>query len=330
MAENEDKVRLFISHREADKAAAKAVANRLGMISNRLEIYLASDSQFEGPRVGKSVNGQLAEALAQTSLVLLLYTGPDKDWSWCMWECGVATDPNEEVATNIVTMQLSGTAPKVYADNLMIKADNKDSVQNFVNQLCTDSKFFPSIGEALTTWDNNHAFIQDQADALFEVLKPYVAALDIEEARWDGFTISLDGGTVTWLKEMEEVISGSSLDRLLKSAVVSDPEDAGLEHFGYADLETGMTLFDLRRRWENERGGGGKKRTRWTEIIGEELWRIVTRRKPNLKWEPFVSIKEAHLWAYPVVYRYQVHSNGCYDFDILVVVTRAPEVQSNK
>jgi hypothetical protein len=73
--------KLFISHRSEDKPAAQAVANRLRKISNRIEIFLALDPKFEGPRIGKSINKELKGVLGTTSVVLLLFTREDRDWS---------------------------------------------------------------------------------------------------------------------------------------------------------------------------------------------------------------------------------------------------------
>ena len=327
MVQNQEakRPRLFISHRFDDKDAAKVVADRLEKISDQIKIYLASNPKFEGPRAGKSVNRQLAEALGTTSIVLLLFTVPDEDWSWCMWECGVATDPKDAVPTNVVTIQLSGKAPKVYSETLMVAADDQDSVLAFVNQLCTDAKFFPDLGAALTTRKQNDPFVREQAQALFEELAPYTATADVvEETRWGGFRISVAANHLKPVKESKEAVSGQGLDALLKSASISNLKGAGLEHFGYTALEDDMTLSTLRKRWEAERGEVLVENRPWTEILAEEIWRIVTKRKTNLTWEPFHSLKEYGLWAYPIIYQYRTHISGRYDFEVLMIQTPAP------
>ena len=89
---------MFISHRHTDKRIAEAIATFIKRTTaNQVVVFDSSSSSFESPRMGKNVNTELKEALARSDVVLLVYTAAGEDWQYCMWECGVATDP----ATNI-------------------------------------------------------------------------------------------------------------------------------------------------------------------------------------------------------------------------------------
>src|SRR5262249_43187707 len=122
---------------------AEAVARRLKMIEKRLDVFVAGAGRFEGPRVGKPINDALKSALATTSVVLLLFTRGHLDWSYCCFECGVATDPRDNCPTNIIVLQLRGESPKIYPETLAVKMNDFDSVFDFVKQLCIDEHFFP-------------------------------------------------------------------------------------------------------------------------------------------------------------------------------------------
>ena len=82
---------VFISHRTPDGAIASKVAGLLReWTGNQVRVHVSSDPAFEGPAPGSRLNDQLKLALAQSDVVLLVYTSPTEDWSYCMWECGIA------------------------------------------------------------------------------------------------------------------------------------------------------------------------------------------------------------------------------------------------
>ena len=54
----------------------------------------------------------MAETLWRTKLFLLVYTVPDDDWSWGMWEAGVALGA-EGPDTRLVVFQCGKNAPAV-------------------------------------------------------------------------------------------------------------------------------------------------------------------------------------------------------------------------
>src|SRR5689334_4569151 len=96
---------LFISHRHVDRSIAdvlrKFVKDRSG---GRITVFQSSSAQAENPRVGRELQQELKQALWSAGVVLLVYTSPEEDWSYCMWECGVATHPASP-ETKIVVLQ---------------------------------------------------------------------------------------------------------------------------------------------------------------------------------------------------------------------------------
>src|SRR3954453_8886931 len=96
---------LFISHRHVDKPIADVlrqfVTERSG---GRISVFQSSSAQAEGARVGREVQRELKENLWQAGVIVLIYTSPDEDWSYCMWECGVATHPGSP-ETKILLLQ---------------------------------------------------------------------------------------------------------------------------------------------------------------------------------------------------------------------------------
>jgi hypothetical protein len=86
---------VFISHKHTDRGIADAVRSFIERRSNReVRVYQSSSAEAEAPDVGRALTAELKAALWKTGIVILLYTSEDQDWQWCMWECGVATNPN--------------------------------------------------------------------------------------------------------------------------------------------------------------------------------------------------------------------------------------------
>src|SRR4051794_27688942 len=94
---------LFISHKHSDRQIAEALGRFIEERSAaRIKVHLSSSPDFQGPRFGKALNAQLRAALWQTEFLILVYTSSDQDWSYCMWECGMAAHPQSPNTTLIV------------------------------------------------------------------------------------------------------------------------------------------------------------------------------------------------------------------------------------
>src|SRR5947209_8089255 len=164
---------VFISHKHTDHTIARVIAQFVTDKSRGdISVHLSSDADFEGPRFGPGLNAQLRQTLWTTDALLLIYTSDDQDWSYCMWECGLAQHP-QSPDTNIIIFQCSDDVPKPFADDLRMDARNLEHIKRFTNQFYTDPNFFPRRGAALapnikpTTIETD---AKDLFDKLYEVL----------------------------------------------------------------------------------------------------------------------------------------------------------------
>src|SRR5437764_4371065 len=141
---------LFISHKHSDKAIAEVLGNFIRSEAVRpIRIFLSSSPGFEGVRFGKGISGELKTALAEADVFLLIYTSADEDWSWCMWEWGVANHP-ASANTTMVVLQCGSDSPKVDTGTKRVNVRKIEEVQAFVKQYFTDAGLFPSLkGQAL-------------------------------------------------------------------------------------------------------------------------------------------------------------------------------------
>src|SRR5215468_4421154 len=86
---------IFISHKHADHSIADVIREFVERRSNReVTVFQSSSGESEGPELGRPLTNELKNALWKAGIVILIYTSEDQDWQWCMWECGVATNPH--------------------------------------------------------------------------------------------------------------------------------------------------------------------------------------------------------------------------------------------
>nr|NIR31548.1 hypothetical protein [Gammaproteobacteria bacterium]NIR85105.1 hypothetical protein [Gammaproteobacteria bacterium]NIR92015.1 hypothetical protein [Gammaproteobacteria bacterium]NIU06154.1 hypothetical protein [Gammaproteobacteria bacterium]NIV53097.1 hypothetical protein [Gammaproteobacteria bacterium] len=80
----DDKLRIFISHKLADGQVAKVVKDSLRLIGGpRTEISVSEDIGF-----GDDWVEQIHHQLSMSDWLFLLYTDPSMGWDWCLYETG--------------------------------------------------------------------------------------------------------------------------------------------------------------------------------------------------------------------------------------------------
>lgn len=84
--------RVFISHKDEDKAAAFAVRDELRKFSGDLDFFISGENIPEG----EDWKAKLRQELKDSGLLLLLFTEPTKKWDWCLYEVGLFTSLDEE------------------------------------------------------------------------------------------------------------------------------------------------------------------------------------------------------------------------------------------
>ena len=140
---------LFTSHKHSDARIAELVAKFVRRITGvQIEVFLSSHPSFVGPRAGKELGGELKGALGRAEVVVLVYTTTDNDWSWCIWECGLAEDPREP-STTIVLFQCLKDSPDVFDGGVKINAWNSDSLNRFAKRF-RGPELFPHFGRPAT------------------------------------------------------------------------------------------------------------------------------------------------------------------------------------
>jgi hypothetical protein len=114
---------LFVSHKHSDYKIAEELALFIEEKSGaRIRVHLSSSPDFQGPKFGKALNAQLRDALWQTEVLILVYTSSDQDWSYCMWECGMALHPDSP-NTTLIVFQCGADVPSPFQIGLGVGKD---------------------------------------------------------------------------------------------------------------------------------------------------------------------------------------------------------------
>ena len=284
---------VFISHRHPDKAIADVVATFLDERSaGAATIHCSSHTDFRRPTAGDSLAISLKRALGASDVVVLIFTSEAEDWSWCMWECGVATDPNDERPTKVVVLQCGDSVPRPYGEHVRVDVRNLDSLTGFVKTVLTTTDYFPKMGTSLTQFSGDSRQIREFAADLFHrlgaVLSTHQRVEVKERSAATYFCVELDRVTVARLCAMEGGITPAAIDLVREGARIVQKH--GAQRLFAFHVEDGINLRTLCDRWSRQRldlGIDDPATGRWCESVAEQIITVVCGRFPVVAWSPF-------------------------------------------
>jgi TIR domain len=278
---------VFISHRHADKAIAQVIAEFLHQRSSGdARIFCSSSIDFTGPIPGDNVEESLKQALAASDVVLLIFTSETEDWSYCMWECGVATDPAGEKPTTVVVLQCGPNSPRPYAGHLSVDARNLDSITSFVTTFLTGTRYFPGRDEPLTNFHKDGREVKEFARELYNKLNNVLSTRgsdQVEERSAATYLcVELDASAV------DEILTAHDKDdRQTVVDVVRDRTQVVYERGARAlfqfQIDDATTIGKLVDEWAEEHSGS----PRWFESLVDQMGTVVRGRYPVVKWAPY-------------------------------------------
>lgn len=308
---------VFISHKHADKAIALALANFLrSNAMSALDIFLSSDSSYEGLRYGKPITDELRARLANADAFMLVYTTPDEDWSWCMWEWGVANHP-ASARTTMTVLQCGPAPPKINEGKLTVNVRNQESVRGFIKQYYKDPGFFPSLSAPF----GGHLepdVVRDKADDLFGRLSSFpVIDPTIEWQTWPFLNVELPLAIVDRIKDVVAPLGPgdrASQVRAHAKVVVADPK--ALAIFGLAGLTPDAPFSNLAAHWEDAYAG---ERAAWFDSCCEQIATAAAEKLPHSGPVPVRGVDSQRQYA-PLTTRVRRSSyEGIARFDLYFV-----------
>jgi hypothetical protein len=272
---------VFISHKHSDSLIADEVRQWIYKWGRReVEVYQSSAPDARGPEIARSLSGELSKALWRAGAVILIYTTEEQDWSWCMYECGVATIP-ETPDTRVVVFQCSMDAPKVFADKVRVDARNVKDIKKFVISFLTDPEFFPDLGKAVAPGLRpEHIEVETAASELSTALLKVLPTTPVSE--W--------GAQARFRLQLPDIVA----DRLAGGQMATADQQNALEHasiidmnqqasrvFAIAELPPGANLGWLSNRWSAAYPGVPNE---WADDILSQVREAVKGGTPALRW----------------------------------------------
>lgn len=301
---------IFISHRQVDSAIASKVAGLLReWTGNQVRIFLSSDPNFEGPEPGARLNDQLKHTLAESDIVLLIYTSSKEDWSYCMWECGIAIDPSDQKKTDVIVLQCGADGPKPFGDRLRVNLSDLPSIRRFVTTLLTSPELF-STGSALTGFTDQSPELIQFSNRMLDELKSLIADIGAgPDERATSPYVRLEIGATDLLR-LRQAVEDNDVDSanrvVLDGARVVNHRPEGL--FGF-ELDGPMTLGAIGSR---HRGGDGML-PRWLLSLVSQIRTAAVGEYPVSEWAPFRV--EGDACTIPIVTRIICHPSGAAQFE---------------
>jgi hypothetical protein len=134
---------IFISHKmPKDSDAARRIGNLIASYSgNKIRIILAEDFQK-----GRELTPEITEAIQSADIFILLYTGEDQDWGYCLLEAGqFQTALSKDQTRAIVVFHDPGVSkPRALSQYISVPIA-EEQVYEFLHQLYVEREIYPGI-----------------------------------------------------------------------------------------------------------------------------------------------------------------------------------------
>ncbi|HEY7044339.1 MAG TPA: toll/interleukin-1 receptor domain-containing protein [Nocardioidaceae bacterium] len=131
----DDRFRIFISHKHEDHALALATHQALESLTPTVECFVSGVDIV----AGSDWNREIRTQLAQSHLLVLLFTQPTQTWDWCLYETGLFTRFEADEVTAVVSIfSADSGAPRVLANLQGVEARH-EAVNRFLTALCKET-----------------------------------------------------------------------------------------------------------------------------------------------------------------------------------------------
>lgn len=129
----DDRFRIFVSHKHEDHALAATFKDAMEGLSEKFECFVSGVNIS----AGSDWNREIKTKLAQSHLLVLLFTRPTHSWDWCLFETGLFTRSDaEDISAVVCLFDPTGGTPGPLA-SLQGVAARTDTVKRFLNDVCT-------------------------------------------------------------------------------------------------------------------------------------------------------------------------------------------------
>lgn len=133
----QDKFRVFVSHKSDDAELAEVVAEELrNLAPDRIECWVSGEALTAGMDWEREIKKQLA----QSHLLVLLFTTPQHTWDWCLYEVGLYVRFDVEDVTSVACLfDPSGSPPAPLNQVQCVRASSDRIAKQLLRPLCTQT-----------------------------------------------------------------------------------------------------------------------------------------------------------------------------------------------
>lgn len=294
---------LFISHRHVDRGLADIFRLAFEEWSNSHVKVFQSSNAKSAPDVGDELDDIIRKAAAESGVVLLIYTGVDDDWMWCMYECGLAQNP-ETLDTRILVFHPFG-APPAPLQHLITLPMSRDAIETLVHQFHKARDFFPGCGDAVAPEVTEDQLKQRSMDLYNRLLEEIPGLHTRASVRYGQMTLSMLLDDVQQIKKVYET---ESFAETLKFASALLSKHCKIErfwgepyaHFNFEDITENQKFSVLIERWKKE---SEHSELAWDEELYAEMTRAMLNIKEGALSIPFNSLDpDTNAWFLPILH----------------------------
>jgi TIR domain len=309
---------LFISHKHENSALASALREFVKITTaGKVEVFQSSSEQAETTRAGQRLDQELKKALWRSDAFIMLYTYKELDWSYCMYEYGIA-DHKDSADTRIILFRCCNDEPALFAGQVNVNVRDPDSILKFTKQFLPDRDFFPSRADAITDHASASGAVTQAAEQLFKTLLPLLPPLSPTQEEWPAhpfLRLQLDRHNVETIKKAKGPGGLKKANALiLDQGVVNGYDKYAEQLFNSPGFEKGMTLASLVRMW-SESNTSRDSGSRWVDSLCNQVAAGARWRFPPSNWELMQAV-DGRTWHAPMVTRVRRLPDHHMEFDI--------------
>lgn len=311
---------IFISHRHRDRRIADIFRKAFTEWGDGEINIFQSSYAGTAPGVGDKLGDAIRQAAAAASVLLLIYTVTDDDWTWCMYECGLAQDP-KTLDTRILAYHTT-VNPPAPLQHLVTLPMSIESLEILVDQFHKKPNFFHEREEAIapTTTDEQ---IRQRSRALHESLLGEIQDVQAKTTiRYDQIVLSIPLVDVDQVRAVYEEESFAETvnrfadviaDKCLIESICGEPQI----HFNFEGIPDNLKLAAVIKRWKRE---SAYSDLAWDLELYTEIIRAILGIKEGTISLPFNSINpDSNVWFLPVLHSIRtVPQEGKMEFNVVL------------
>jgi hypothetical protein len=298
---------LFISHRHEDCRIADIFRKAFEEWSNGEVTIFQSSNAKTAPSVGDELDDVVRKAAADASVLLLIYTVTDDDWTWCMYECGLAQDP-ATFDTRILVFHTPADPPAPL-QHLITLPMSIEALETLAEQFHRSTEFFPGRDQAIAPTIKEDQ-IKQRSMALYQNLTKEIRDVQIKSSiRYDQITLSIPFTDVERIKSIHET---EGFDETFKHASKILAQKCVIEsftgephtHFIYEAIPKNLEFAALVKRWRKE---SRYSQLTWDEELYAEITRAILDIKEGMISVPFNSVDpDSNAWFLPLLHSVRI------------------------